>query len=44
MRTGKKTLKTHKGKTLHFKSVEALKAFERFNQAHKHGWKPTRRK
>ena len=43
MRTGRKTLKTRTGKTLHFKSAEKLEAFERFNKARKHGFKPKKR-
>jgi len=39
MRIGKRKLKTSSGKILHFKSVRALKRYEKVAQAIKHGWK-----
>lgn len=37
-------LKMTSGKTRKFKDKEARDKFERFAQAIKHGWKPTRKK
>ena len=37
-------LRLHTGKILHFKSAGARRAYEKYNQALKHGWRPSRRK
>lgn len=42
MKVGEKGLRLHTGKIIHFKSKEARDKYEQFNQARKHGWKPSK--
>ena len=41
MKVGKTGLKLHTGKVIHFKSPAARERYEKYNNALKHGWKPT---
>jgi hypothetical protein len=42
MKVGKTGLRLHTGKVIQFKSKAARDKYERYNQALKHGWKPTK--
>jgi hypothetical protein len=37
-------LRLHTGKIIHFKSAAARNRYERYNQALKSGWKPTKKR
>jgi hypothetical protein len=42
MKIGKNKLKLHTGQIIEFKDSSARDRYERYNQALKHGWKPTK--
>jgi hypothetical protein len=42
-KVGKRGLKLHTGKIIHFKSSGAREGYERYNRALKHGWKPRKK-